>query len=276
LLDLDKDDDDNNNVLLESIDLNEMEEILLETLSIEDWITIQNIQSSFASTIQDDNANHLNVDLSNPVSAILSWLQTADQIALRFIRFFRQIDEFEGLDADDRFILIKYNLFPLFPLYKCFNYSPTNNYFSDQEDEDTKRFHQCFTLFNELSDIHDLHINLTISLVELTKQDLTLLSLLLTILVFSQGLSMNEDEPILKDSLAVNRAQSHYTTVLWNYLVNKRGELQACIFFRQLLTIIFRMQLTSKIFRDFTHVQRIIQDNVDQITPLMQAVLHIS
>jgi hypothetical protein len=267
-LDLYKNDDDNN-VLLESIDLNEMEEILLETLSIEDWITIQNIQSSLSSTIQDENANHLNIDLSNPVSALLSWLQTADQIALRFIKFFRQIDEFEGLDADDRFILIKYNLFPLFPLYKCFNYNPINNYFSNQENEDTKRFDQFFTLFNELHDIHDLHINLTISLVEL-------LSLLLTILVFSQGLSMNEDEPILKDSLAVYRAQSHYTTVLWNYLVNKRGELQACIYFRQLLTIIFRMQLTSKIFRDFTHVQRIIQDNVDQITPLMQAVLHIS
>ncbi len=273
-MDLDKDDDIT--VLHESTDLNEMEEILLETLSIEDWITIQNIQSSFSSIMQDDNAHNFNIDLSNPVSALVSWSQTADQIALRFISFFRQIDEFEGLHTDDRFILIKYNLFPLFPIYKCFNYKPTNNYLSYEENEETIRLHQFYTSFPESTEVLDNHINLTLSLVELTKQDSTLLSLLLTILIFSQGLSMNEDEPILKDSLAVNQAQSHYTKVLWNYLVNKRGELQACIYFSHLLKMIFRIQLASKIFRDFTHFHFVTQDSVDQITPLMQAVLNIS
>jgi len=117
-LDLDRDND--NIGLEENTELNEMEETFLGSLSIEDWMTIQKFESLFISTMQDDNAHTFRVDLSDRDSAMTSCLQQSDQIALRFINFFRQIDEFEGLDVDDRFILTKYNLLPVFPIYKCF------------------------------------------------------------------------------------------------------------------------------------------------------------
>jgi hypothetical protein len=119
-------------------------------------------------------------------------------------------------------------------------------------------------------------MNLVFSLVQITEQDPILLSLLLTILIFCPCLSMNEDEPPLKDSLAVHRAQSHYTKLFWNYLVNKWGEGQACKHFTHLLTIIFRMQSAAKNFREFFQGQFTTLNSVDKIAPLMQTVLHIS
>jgi hypothetical protein len=274
LLDLDNDID--NIGLEETAELNEMEDTLLGTLSIEDWIAIENIQSIFISTMKDDNAHKFSIDISDFHSAVVSCLQSNHQMALRFINFFRQIDEFEGLNDDDRFILMKYNLLPVFPIYKCFNYKPENHYLSYEENEDAIRFRQFSRLFDKTYDIQDTLINLITSLVELTKQDATILSPILIIIVCSQGLLMNEKEPVLKDSLAVNRVQSHYIQVLWNYLVNKWSEQQTCKYFIRLLTMIFQLQSTTKIFQDFLRLDFITNDNVDQITPLMQSFLNIS
>ncbi|CAF1414325.1 unnamed protein product [Adineta steineri] len=268
LLDLDN---DNNN-----IELNEMEETVLDTLSTEEWITIENLQRLFISTMQDDNAHKFGINISDRDSAIMSCLNYADQTALRFINFFRQINEFEDLNSDDRFILMKHNLLPVFPIYKCFNYKPDNHYFSCEENEETRRFNQFFMLFDETYDLRDTLVKLVISLVQLTNQDAMILCFILIILVFSQGLLMNEEEPILKDSLAVNRIQSYYINLFWNYLVNKWDEQQACKYFIQLLNMIFRLQSTSKIFQDFLRNHLTTRNSVDQITPLMQSVLNIS
>ncbi len=62
---------------------------------------------------------------------------------------------------------------------------------------------------------------------------------------------MNENQPPLKDLLAVNRAQFYYTKVLWNYLVHKSGEIQACKHFTQLLRMIFRIQSMTKKVKNF-------------------------
>lgn len=253
-----------------------MNELLVENLSVEDWITIENVRSLFLSIIQDDNANYFSLDISNTTSAVTSWSHIAEQIALRYINFFRQIHDFEDLDADDRFILIKYNVQPLFPIYKCFNNKPLNNYLACDQNEEAIRLRQFFTLLDGSDEDRDLLINLIYSLVELTEQDSILLSLLLIILTFSQGLSMNENEPVLKNSLAVNRVQSHYTKLLWNYLVNKWGEVQTSKYFVQLITMIFRIQSVGKIFRDAARIQWMTHDSVDSLTPLMQTVLHIS
>lgn len=267
-MDLDNDD--------ENIELNEMEEIILDDLSVEDWIKIENVRSLFLSIVKDDNANYFSLDISDTNSAVASWSQIAEQIALRFINFFRQISEFENLDANDRFILIKYNLYALYPIYKCFNNKPLINYLASDENEEAIRLRQFFILLSGSDHGRHLLIDLIYSLGQITEQDSILLSLLLMILAFSQGLSMDEDEPILKNSLAVNHVQSYYTKLLWNYLVNKQGEVQSLKFFVQLLSMIFRIQLQSKMLRDFIRLSWATQNSVDSITPLMQTVLHIS
>jgi hypothetical protein len=87
---------------------------------------------------------------------------------------------------------------------------------------------------------------------------------------------MDEEEPLLNDSLAVHRAQCYYTKVLWNYLISKEGEVQACRHFTQLLAVIFRVQSATKASRDFFRRQLMISNTVDKIAPLMQTVMHIA
>lgn len=254
----------------------EIEDNLWGRISAEDRMTIQNLQSLFVSTMQDDNAHRFSIDVSNRDAAMMSCLQSGDQTALRFINFFRQMNEFEGLDADDRFTLMKYNILPAFPIHKCFNYKPENHYLSHEDNEEAIKFGQFCQLFDQTYDIRGILIKLITSLVKLTKQDPTLLSLILIIVVFSQGLSMDEDVPALKNSLAAHRIQSHYIEILWNYLADEWNEEKACEYFTQLLSIIFQLQSSSKIFRDFICIHPITRNNVDQITPLMQTFLNIS
>jgi hypothetical protein len=248
----------------------------LNTLSIEDWVVIENVRSSFLSAFQNGDTKCCSADVSDRASALISWSHVADQRAMHFINFFRQIGEFEGLHVDDRFILIKYNIVPLFPIYKCFYYDRINHSFPCGENQEVNKHHQFYMLCFESNDVRESFINSSISLAELTEQDPILLSLLLIILLFSQGLSMSEDEPSLKDPLAVYRAQSYYTRILWNYMINKQGETKTFKRFTRLFTEFFRMQLTNKKFREFLRVQLTKSVDVDRIAPLMQSVLNIS
>jgi hypothetical protein len=130
-------------------------------------------------------------------------------------------------------------------------------------------------LCGDTSGVRDVFIDLVVSLADVSKQDPTLLSLLLSILIFSQCVSMNEDGAFLKDSLAVNRARDHYTKLLWVYLINKQGEIQAGRQFVQLVTVIIRLQSASKRIRDFFRIPMMSSDTVDRIAPLMHSVLHV-
>jgi hypothetical protein len=245
-------------------------------LTAEDWTEIQNIRSAFLSHTPDGHIAHPSFDVSDRNSALIYWSNQINQTVLDFISFFRQINEFESLHADDRFILIKYNLYAIFPISKCYNYRPMNGSASDEESEEFRKRLQFYKLCFDWNDHRTVFVNLVVSLVELTEEDPALLSLLLAILIFTQGLSMSEDEPALKDSLAVARAQLHYTRLLWNYMVNKEGETETCKKFTKLLTLTFRMQSITKTSRDFFRDHLSSPNVVDQIEPLMQTVLHIS
>jgi hypothetical protein len=272
---MDMDEKDDNSLLDEINVFNEMEDISFEPLSFEDWATIQNFRSLFLPVFQTETCLCSCVDFSDHATALMSWSQIANQLALQWINCFRQIDEFESLDADDRFILIKFNLLSVSPVLKCFSSKFMNGCCSHDNNEQAEKQCQFFPLCGQSDGIQDTFINLVLSLVEITEQDATILSLLVTVLIFSQRLSMNEDEPPLKDALAVYRAQSHYTRILWNYFVHKYGEIQAVKRFTQLLTIIFRIQSASKITGEFFRAQFLTSNAAERMAPLMQSVLHI-
>jgi hypothetical protein len=256
----------------QNIDINRIE----ETLFVGDLEAIETKRLSFLSTFQNGQASSFRVDLSNRASALISWSHIVNQIILSFIRFFRLIDEFENLHLDDRFILIKYNFVSMYPIFRCFHYKSINNCCSCDENEEAIKHRRFFRLCGDTNGVRDVFINLVVSLVDVSEQDPTLLSLLLSILIFSPCLSMSEDGAFLKDSLAVSRAQCHYAKLLWIYLINKRGEMQACKQFIRLVTVITHLQSTSKRIRDFFRIPMMALDAVDRIAPLMQSVLHVS
>ena len=260
--------------------LNGIEDLLFGTLSFEDWTIIENFKSSFESLFPiPELFPPPFTQLPDHFTAFVFWSNFTNEIALKCINYFRQIIEFEQFPLDDRVVLIKYNLFPVFALFKCYHYRegsfpfpPPMNIFSEEV-----RQHQLFLMKNNLPiDSLDSIFNLIKSLVQITKQDPKLLSLMLVIMFFTPGLSMSEDEPILKDPLAVHRAQLNYTKILWNYLMNQSGEIEANRRFIQIIFLISRMQLTAKDLRIFFRNQCATLNAVDQITPLMQSVLNIS
>ena len=256
--------------------INDLEEIIYEKLSEEDSRRIENLEKSFLSFFEFPKRQTPNaIDLSDRLSALTSWSNLVNQITLRYINFIRLNSEFEQLSLNDRIILTKYNIFPILPISKCYNYKHQYRCPFDSIEEEQTHY-GIFNLLGASDLILDSFLNVVVSFVEITKQDPKLLSILLLILFFTPGLSMSEEQPPLNDALAVHRIQCNYTKLLWNYLLSESGELKACQRFNQFLTLIFQMQLATKIFRTFFRDQCSALDIVDQITPLMQSVLHIS
>ncbi|CAF0921438.1 unnamed protein product [Adineta steineri] len=270
----------NNNIFHENDDLNEIEDMLFGTLPIDDWLTIENIRSIFVSNFQNNqpqsNNNNNNNDVTDPDSALVVWSHWASKIGLQLINFFGQIDEFEKLDVDDRFILIKFNMFSLFPIFKCYLYKTADEYYLSEKNKCEQRHCRPLQSCSSKERIHENFQNIMLSLFPMTEQDPVLFSLVMLILIFTQGLAMNENQPPLKDELAVHRAQNHYIKLLWNYLINKKGETYTYKYFNELLLIIFRMQIVSKESRDYFRQQMLASNAMDKMAPLMQTFLNIS
>ena len=253
------------------------EDLLFGTLSIEDWTTIENLKSSFLSLVElPDLRPPLMTNPSDLFPAFLTWSNFNNQLAMRFIHYFRQINEFEQLTLDDRVHLVKYNLLPAFPIYKCYNYKDGEFPFPSRCNEAAQQ-HQQMMLKNGVP-IQIFHSarRIIAPLVQTTEKDPALLAIIVVVLFFTPGLSLSEDEPILTDPLAVHRIQSYYTKILWNFLINQSGELLACRRFLQLTILMSRIQLAAKDLRMFFWKQCTKFNAEEQITPLMQSVLNIS
>lgn len=272
----DLDDDVDHAFFDEILATNSIDTILFDALSADDHKTIDHLRNSFVTIFPRENRQCAAIDTTDHTTALLSWSQFATEIVLRYIDFFRQVDEFEQLNNDDRFVLIKYNLLSLFGISKCYSYDPTHDCCSSGSNELANNQRRFFSLCGDADGIRDKFVQLVLALVDITRQDPTFLALVLTMLIFSRGLSMNEDEPLLKDPAAVHRAQLHYTSVLWNYLTDQWGEAQAHRYFARLMTVIMRTQSTVKIFRDFMCAQFTKTNIVDRMAPLMQTVLNLS
>ncbi|UJR29829.1 hypothetical protein I4U23_017372 [Adineta vaga] len=257
-------------------DVDEMESSKCEDLSIEDWLSIENIRCNYSSIFSNPNLKRFSFNTSDRISAIISWSEVVNEKILKLINYFRRIDEFEQLNNDDRFLLIKYNLLPLYLVQRCLNYNLVTGTFSTLNDEERIQRQQFFTLCYGTSGIRDGFKSLIRSLAIVTEQDLTLIELILIVLLFSKGLSMNENEPLLKDHLSVHRAQSHYLKLTWNYLIYKQGYYKTIRQFTQLITQITRIQSLIMQYGIFFRTQFQSTDALERFPPLMQTILNIT
>ena len=260
--------------------VNENADLLFGTLSIEDWTIIENLKCSFLSFFEVPEMHHPPpppmMQLSDHYTAFLNWSNVTNKLSLLFINFFRQIPEFEELPLDDRVRLIKYNLFPSFPICKCYHQEKESDIFSLIPNLEGQRRRQLFLSSGISIDTFKSVMNVVNSLVQITERDVKLLSLLLVIVFFIPGLSMSEEEPPLKDPIGLNRAQSHYTKVLWNYLINQYGDLETHRRFIGLIGLILRLQSAANSFRSFFRQKCVTLNAIDQMTPLVQTVLNLS
>ncbi|CAF3783673.1 unnamed protein product [Rotaria sp. Silwood1] len=271
---MDMNQNNDNIIVRQSIDSNQIEEnILAESLTVEDLEAINKIQSSFLSIVNECEEFTNFDDPFDRSSELICCLQFNNEIALHIIKFCRLIEKFEKLNADDRFIMIKYNLILLFCVSTCYIAEQINDCSSNREHEEKR---QMYILCNQSDYIYEMVVNLSVTFNDIIEKDDVLLSLLLVVFLFSKGLSMNENEPSFKDSLAVYRAQSYYIKLLWNYMIKKQGETKTCKHFIKLLSATFRAQSVALRFRQFLSSQVTTLDAIDDIAPLMQTILHIS
>jgi hypothetical protein len=260
-------------------DMNRSNDIKMELsqgLSIEDWSDIESIRSSYSSIFQNQTKSHRSYEISDRITALITWSEFASERAMKLIHFFQQIDEFENLNVDDRFTLVKYNLLPLFLIQKCHCYDPLTGKFANRSNEDASKRRQFFALCYGSSGIRETYLNFIRSFSMITDYDSTLINLILVMLLFSKGLSMSENEPILNDVLAVNKAQSHYARLTWNYLLYKHGEKKTLKQFTQIMGNIARIQSFTKYYRDFFRSEIQCAELLERFAPLMQAVLNIA
>jgi hypothetical protein len=247
-----------------------------EGLSIDDWSDIEHIRSSYLSIFENVNISFGSYEAPDRVSAIISWSEVVSERSIKLINFFRQIEEFENLNSDDRFILIKYNIFPLYIIQRSSYFDRSTGTFINGSNVDPLKRRQFFSLMYGTSGIRENFKSLMFSLSSVTEQDPTLMYLLIIILLFSKGLSMSEDEPQLNDQLSVNRAQFHYIRLTWNYLLYKQGERKTSQQFIKLMGEIEKLQSYTKAIRKYFHTQNQSTDVLERLAPLMQTVFNIS
>lgn len=219
--------------------------------------------------------------LPDPESAFIHTMNLENLYALQMINFLRSVSDFASLDERDRLTLVKYNLNSLFYVQASLTYDPTNGicYFEHVSEtpssSETAFAHQCERLYSLCygdaalqrftSVIHALH--------EILACDSTSAQLLMLMMIFLKGWSLDEDQaPILIDGKRVFQAQSKYTDLFFRYLLSKFPVETAAMKMTRVLDQMLKMQSISQDYDPYIKSKA----QTAHINPLMKSLLHLS
>lgn len=194
---------------------------------------------------------------------------------MRLISFFKQIPEFNALNVFDRVTLVKYNLMPLIFLNCTLAYRIDEHQLVEVDKDvpfNTSMFidlhgHEIFSKVKKIFD----------SFVRIAQYDQRIIQLAMIVLILTKGFatSTSSSEPILNDGIAVYRAQSYYTELLWKYLETVHGQAKSVQIFRDLVVHFISWQnIHGEIHR--TLQSRLTPAEINEILPIMRSLLHIA
>ncbi|CAF2910410.1 unnamed protein product [Rotaria sp. Silwood2] len=244
-------------------------------LSSEDIQRIESVQIAFEKRIELATCDVLTWNPSVYATSLLEYLNSRSVSALRFLTFFKQIPEFNQLHVNDKLILTKYNLLPLFILNCALLFNI-----------DTKQIRETYTdaPWNSsiLQIIHGSETCLKVkklfrSFVHIRLYDYKIIQLVLVVLFLTKGLSTGGGvpEPILNDGMAVYRAQNYYLELLWKYMETIHGFEQAFRIYNKIITRFLTWQKMEKRLRHNME-QNLSRTDENELLPLMKSLLHIS
>jgi hypothetical protein len=105
------------------------------------------------------------------------------------------------------------------PIFQSFIYKTENDCCSHDNNGEAEKHRRIFIVFVDSPGIRESFISTVVPFIASAGQDATLLALIMTILILTPGLSMNEDETFLNDSLAVHcelkGITQHYFGIIW-------------------------------------------------------------
>ena len=168
---------------------------------------------------------------------------------MRLLSFFKQIPEFNELNADDKLTLIKYNLMPLGILNCTLFYKMESDSFA--EDEHDAPWDPMIFIKLHGEEVYMRVKKIFDSFVRLAQYDQRIIQLALIILILTKGFSSNDNtsEPLLNDGIAVYRAQNYYTELLWKYLETVHGHGKAAQIIHELIAHFISWQTLRGSFR---------------------------
>jgi hypothetical protein len=215
------------------------------------------------------------------MSAFMSTIDIQNFAAVKLINFLREIPEFDQLDERDRLILVKYNLTLLFLLRHVLSFDSRREICYDHEingpvSPSEEAFAQhCKSLFILCYGYEFNRIVMSIlhSLVDIVNKDPIIVQLLMLIMIFSKGLSADDDQQsILFDGRSVFYAQSKYTDLLFRYLI-ERSSLDAAT--TKMIRVTEQLLKIQRVWRDF---EQYVKSRVDltNINPLMKSLLRLT
>ena len=193
---------------------------------------------------------------------------------LRLLSFFKQIPEFNQLNVDDKVTLIKYNLMTVLGINSALSYNRDTAQIIET-DSDSPWNTQIFQLvfgYNICAQLQKIfHTFLRIG-----NFDPKIIQLSLIALILAKGFSITDShEPILNDTMAVYRAQTYYTELLWKYMEATHGSDLAVRLFSEFIVHAISWQTIQGDMRN--NIMRTLSPkDIDELLPIMKSVWRLS
>ncbi|CAF4516356.1 unnamed protein product [Rotaria sp. Silwood1] len=244
-------------------------------ISSHDIQRIEVVQTAFEKRIELAARDGLPWDPSVCATTFLQYLNFHSVPAIRLLTFFKQIPEFKQLNVNDKLILTKYNLLPVFILNSTLLYKM-----------DTKQIQETDTdvpwTLSILRTIHGNELCLKVkkifqSFLHIRLYDYKIIQLSLVVLFLTKGLSTGDavSEPILNDGTAVYRAHNYYIELLWKYMETIYGFEQTFRIYNKIVTRFLTWQkLENKLRHNIE--QNLSKTDENELLPLLKSLLHIS
>ena len=188
--------------------------------------------------------------------------------------FFKLIPEFHQLAVEDKITLVRHNLMPLVTIYAALS-SLSRSDHSVAPFTDRPWSCPIFQKVNGPAIIMEIE-KIFEPYLQLARCDQKIVQLALIVLILTKGFSTDSDTPdtILTDGLAVYRAQSHYSELLWKYMEAVHGLATATHIFHQMIARFIAWQTVTVKIRRNVRETLLTVDPVN-ISPLMKSLLNL-
>ncbi len=205
-------------------------------------------------------------------STLLQDINARSVSALRLVSFFKQIPEFNQLNAQDRFTLIKNNLMAVLVLNSTLSYNMEAD--AIMETDSDAPWNSSIIAKVHGDEIYRRVKKVFDSFARIAQYDQRIIQLALVVLILTKGFSTtgSASEPILDDSLGVYRAQNYYTELLWKYLQTVHGNGKAIHIFKELVAHFICWQtLQEYLLRSLPNV--LTATEMNELLPIMKSLL---
>ena len=186
-------------------------------------------------------------------------------ILINFISYFKHLPEFDQVDVDDQVLLIKQNIRLLLPINYALLKTPTYSQFRSTNI-------QTIGCLNNIN-LDTIYQHLSNSFVDFVTADPVMIKTFLIILFFTpNSQSINFDSVEYHQIMTIKRIQSSYAELLWLYLMEKWGEVQAIHLFTKVIAAYLRLQII------IDRIDSIIRanDDVQYLDSLMKTILQLT